>query len=151
MKSVEDRFWSKVDKRGPDECWEWKAGCVSNGYGRFRFNGKKQQAHRVAWQLEHGPIPKGMFVCHTCDNRLCVNINHLYLGDHKDNMDDMVAKGRQAKGEDIRQSKLTEAEVVAIRTLYATGEYTYRGLAKMFNVNATTISLIVRYKIWTHI
>jgi hypothetical protein len=98
--STECRLWSKIDRSGGESsCWPWIAKSVSatDGvfeYGIFRFNNKTQRAHRVAWQLTHGPIPDGLFVCHKCDNPRCCNPSHFFLGTPKDNHDDMLAKGR---------------------------------------------------------
>ncbi len=90
---VEDRFWALVEKT--DYCWEWKGYREDGRYGHFAVTPKdKQGAHRVAYQIKHGAIPKGMEVCHTCDNPGCVRPDHLFLGTHQDNMDDMKAKDR---------------------------------------------------------
>lgn len=90
-------FWKWVDKSG--ECWLW-TGTTSEGYGRVRHGPKKLLAHRVAYELTKGPIPKGMEVCHSCDNPTCVNPAHLWLGTHRDNMRDAHQKGRiKAPGE----------------------------------------------------
>src|SRR4051794_32506507 len=97
------RFWSKVSKRGhPKGCWEWTAGVFkSGGYGQFnmRVAGKRQpyRAHRISYELAHGPIPSDLCVLHECDNRVCVNPAHLFLGTRGDNCDDMHAKGRARK------------------------------------------------------
>lgn len=96
-KSLEERFWSKVEKG--DGCWEWAACKNSTGYGRFRVNGHTEFAHRVSWTLAHGPIPDGLFVCHHCDNPSCVRSDHLFIGSHKDNLRDAVKKGRTATGD----------------------------------------------------
>ncbi len=93
---VAERFWPKVDRRGPDECWEWKAARQAEGYGKmFTTNRcRPERAHRVSWVLHHGPIPDGMFVLHRCDNPPCVNPAHLFLGTNLDNIEDMGRKGR---------------------------------------------------------
>jgi len=94
---LEVRFWPNVDKRGPDECWPWKAGVGGDGYGRVRNGSKQDSAHRVSWELNNGPIPDGLHVLHKCDNRPCVNPAHLFLGTHQDNMADMVKKERTTR------------------------------------------------------
>lgn len=100
--TVEQRFWAKVDRRGPDDCWLWAASLNNWGYGRFRLNGRARSAHVIAWTLARGDIPAGLFVLHNCpsgDNPACVNPGHLWLGTHQDNMDDMARKGRRYRGD----------------------------------------------------
>ena len=95
------RFWKKVDKRGPDECWFWTGAIERTGlpYGFIGVPKGMEQAHRVSYRLNNGPIPPGMCVCHECDQPLCVNPEHLWLGTRKDNNDDKMKKGRHVGGE----------------------------------------------------
>ena len=90
-----DRFWDKVKKAGPDDCWEWQAGLNNKGYGSFRFEGKIHTAHRFSYLLNVGEIPEGHVVRHKCDNRCCVNPAHLETGTCSQNNQDMVNRGRR--------------------------------------------------------
>jgi len=85
-----ERFFLKVVKQEPDECWEWKGCRRGNGYGGFWNNSKQIYAHRFSWLVHHGSIPEGKLVLHKCNNKGCVNPNHLYLGDYSDNMMDAL-------------------------------------------------------------
>lgn len=91
--TAEQRFWNKVDKGDESGCWVWK-GSTTRGYGTLSLNGKPYYAHRFSYELHHGAIPESLFVCHTCDNPVCCNPAHLWLGTMKDNMDDKIRKGR---------------------------------------------------------
>jgi hypothetical protein len=103
MKTVEERFWEKVDKNGPiipyvgTPCWVWTAGTASYGYGHFRIGSKLIYTHRYSWELVNGAVPDGLMVCHKCDNSPCVNPNHLFLGTNSDNQRDSIEKGRGNK------------------------------------------------------
>ena len=134
-----DRFWIKVATTESKDCWEWLAGKYATGYGAFWFNAKMKRAHRIAWELEHGPIPAGMSVLHSCDNRACVNPLHLWLGTYADNSIDMYGKGR-------RPVKLTWDDVCMIRA----SSHTQAVLASMLGVHQSLISKIIRNKLWKH-
>lgn len=147
---IKTRFESHVFPEPNTGCWlfDSKIRNDEKSYGVFRIKTKNVLAHRVSYELYKGNIPKNMFILHSCDNRCCVNPDHLYTGTHKDNMEDMVSKVRQARGEKCKACKLNESKVREIRKLYDSKEYTTRELGKMFGVYSTNISLIGRRKGW---
>jgi len=135
-----ERFWAKVDKRGPDECWPWTGARSHRGYGIFGSNGRNRNAQRTAWELTRGPIPPGegahgTCVCHACDNRACCNPSHLFLGSHRDNMLDASRKGRVAKARGTRNgnAKLTPAIVAEMRARANSG-VSYAALGRDYGV-----------------
>ena len=141
------RFWNKVERGGHDECWLWTASKLRGGYGYFYLNGTAQ-AHRIAYELEHGEIPEGQNVCHRCDNPACCNPTHLFLGTQAENTEDMEAKGRRrtARGEGSN-SKLAVKQVREIRTKYASG-HTYVELAEEYGVSFGAIGHIITRYTW---
>lgn len=145
------RFWDKVDVRGGNDCWEWQASCFRGGHGQFGLGQRKVGAHRFAYTQVFGGIPAGMHICHTCDNRKCLNPNHLFAGSNADNMADRNKKGRAARGPQNGRAKLTEADVISIRDGYATGLASHRSLAREYGVGHRTIGSVVNKKHWTHI
>ncbi len=151
MLTLEERFWSKVDKTTADGCWLWTRSC-RHGYGTFSLSdGMLAPAHRVAWVLTHGPIPDGLWVLHACDVRACVNPAHLWLGTREDNMQDMVKKGRSALGEKNGRSVLSKAQVIVLRRLYATGEAGGAELARRFGVSPSNVDYILQGVTWPHL
>lgn len=148
-----DRFMQSVDKT--DNCWNWTRGKTGNQqrYGACYLHHKKERAHRVAWELFNGEIPDGMCVCHTCDNPLCCNPNHLFLGTHADNMQDKSHKGRTnpVRGDRASWKKLCSSDVLKIREVYSTGNYTQRELAKLYRVSQSTILFILQRRNWASI
>lgn len=145
-----ERFWSRVDRRHPDECWEWQAGKFSTGYGQFWADGGTVYCHRIAFALSNGEIPEGMHILHKCDNRACCNPSHLVVGTHADNMADMVAKGRNVRGERSPLTSMRESDIIDIRRRYANGE-TQVALAREYGVRQGSISRIVRRTVWGHV
>lgn len=135
---------------GPDSpCVEWAGARTRAGYGHRKVRGRTVSVHRLAWQETHGPIPDGMVVCHRCDNRPCINVDHLFLGTQADNIRDMYAKGRRSQeGEENNSAKLTEEQVIEIRRLHATGQVTQRQLARQFGAAAPTVNEIIKRKLW---
>lgn len=134
-------------------CWEWRKAIETSGYGVQHFNGRKQGAHRVSYQLFIGAIPPGMSVLHRCDNRCCVNPDHLFLGTQADNMADMVKKGRSSKkkGEDHPAAKVDEKTAIHIFEKAKDGRLSQRKIAAMFCVSQALVSSILNRKRWTHL
>ena len=120
---------------------------TNKGYAYKKHKGKLYGHHRLVYEQHNGPIPKGMVIMHTCDNRSCINIDHLRLGTNKDNMDDRDQKQRQAKGIDIAMSKLNDLDVLFIRS----SSLKHYELAKKFGVHDTTIRKVRDRTTWKHL
>jgi hypothetical protein len=141
--SLADRLkrFSKADASG---CHLWISTISKRtGYAQISWKGGNRSAHRMAWVSARGPIPKGMQVCHRCDVRHCINVDHLFLGTHKDNMADKTMKGRAPSGSRNGNSKLSDDQILAIRAA-PTGYGTGLPLAKQYGVTAAAISYVRR-------
>ena len=132
IRNIYARFLSKVDTNNfeHDACWIWRGASKGNGYGHLNVDGKNITAHRLAYQLFVGVIADGMDVCHTCDNRQCVNPDHLFLGTRKENMNDAMQKGRTDGG---KKKLLRECDIQEIRQRIAAG-IPSQIIAKKFNI-----------------
>ena len=140
-------FWRNVDVGPPDKCWNWLRSTF-NHYGQLTTNSPYgRRAHRVAYILTYGEIPKGLSVRHTCDNKLCCNPKHLVLGSHKDNMRDMTERNRQAKGEKQGSSKLSSVQVLAIYFDPRPLEI----IAELYHIKKCHVYKIKRKWTWKHV
>lgn len=144
--TLEQRFSEKI-VIAESGCHEWTGCLAENGYGMLHLDGRTAYAHRVAFEMAHGPIPSGGQIMHSCDNRRCVNPEHISLGSFRENMADMVSKSRQALGIKNAHAKLTEEEVKLIRSLNGTNA----AVAKRFKVSASLVSLIRNRRNWKHV
>lgn len=141
---LRDRFFAKVDRPDDTECWFWRGARQASGHGHFYWGGPASggrrtiQAHRASWQLHRGSIPDGLCVLHKCDVPWCVNPDHLFLGTKADNTHDMLAKGREARGDRLPHTKLTPTQVRAIREC----QLPTRQIAMLCGVSQASISLI---------
>ena len=152
-KTLADRFWAKVDRRGAEDCWLWTAATNEHGYGVMRPGGQRSgptvKAHRVSLILAGVDID-GLVIRHSCDNPPCVNPAHLSVGTKAENSADMVARGRSPRGSRSGASKLTERQVAEIRARQAAGEL-HRVLAADYGVSRVTITNLVTGKSRRHV
>lgn len=144
---LEERFFEKV-KKG-NECWTWMASKNNKGYGKL----DQRYAHRISWEIHNGKIGEGLEVCHSCDNPICVNPRHLWLGTHKENMRDSVKKGRMfipgLKGEDHGRAKISENDVLNIRKLWPSK--TQVQIGAIYGISHGAVSNIVKRKTWANV
>jgi hypothetical protein len=150
MEAIKDKLLARIDIDDMTGCWNWVGAKTPYGYGQLRFDRKVKYVHRCSYEIHCGPIPDGLFVCHHCDNRACINPTHLFLGTNADNTADRHAKGRDGRlfGADQNGAKLTEASVLAIRAAHG---ITQGKLAEQYGVSQSMISCIRLGKNWTHI
>lgn len=158
-RSLAERLSAKVDTNGPipehnpelGQCHVWLGALNSGGYGKIASGepGKTIDVHRAAWELEHGPLPPGVWVLHRCDNPPCVRLSHLFTGDHGDNMTDMKFKGRGGSGRRNSQSKLTQADALAI--LRNPDGLSGAATALRFGVSRSVVCNIRKGKAWPHL
>lgn len=152
---IEDSFWPKVNKSAPGGCWLWTASQKEKGYGQFLWKNKMHRAHRLAWVLSGRELPAHpLELCHTCDNRLCVNPDHLIPGTHAENMAQSKARKRHVFGERNKHAKMTEAMAREILTLYkktSPRKGNATELSKRFGVSAASIASLARGASWAHL
>lgn len=148
-----NRIFDKGYKILPNGCWEWLLNRCKGGYpeiGRY-MKGEQRKGHRFSYEKFKGPIPFGMYVCHTCDNRGCVNPNHLWLGTHEENMKDMVDKKRQGYGVNHSQAKLSEKQAKEIYFKYHQLKMKQRDIAKEYGLTQYAVWAISNERTWKHV
>ena len=143
------RLLRKLIQACGEECVVWPRSRTDTGYGIVSVRGKPKKAHRLAYELAFGEIPTGKVICHACDNRLCVNPNHLWAGTLQENNADMARKGRArtAKGSDHKLSKLSESQATEIKR----DSRPERELSRIYGVSGTVVGAIRRGKAWKHV
>ncbi len=145
------KFMNKI-KKNKNGCWDWEGQCNLDGYGKFFIGEKRFTASRYSYELFKGKIPKGKLVCHTCDNRKCVNPDHLWIGTCKDNIQDMIKKKRKnfLKGSQIKNSKLTEKDIPEIRKMHKEG-MRKKEISSKYKVALETINDVIKKITWKHV
>lgn len=151
--SLKERLAAYSAVNEANGCIEWQRHINAQGYGMVWMDGKSERSHRAAWISAHGAIPDELHVLHKCDNRKCINLNHLFLGTNSDNVADKVSKNRQGrptnKGEQMGLAKLTDAKVRLIRMMPR--DIPNRRWAVEFGVSIMAISMARNRKTWTHV
>lgn len=155
MHEAKRRLYERCRLNKKTGCLEWQGAVInrvdrSRAYGVLRFRGRNVLVHRLSWEVAYGPVPEGLNVLHRCDNPRCFNPDHLFLGTQADNLADCIAKGRCSQGEGHYNSKLTEADVVTIRRMKASGS-SYKTLREMFGVSQGVVQRVVAGKSWRHV
>lgn len=146
-RSQVEQLQVRIDTESDAPCWRWIGSFKDNGYGRLGDD----YAHRLSFRLHVGLIPDGRNVCHTCDNRWCVNPLHLFIGTQADNMDDMRAKGRGHYGAKRSSTGITDADVEEMRRLYWSEVVSQAKIARRYGLTQPHVLKIVRGLRWTHV
>lgn len=141
-----DTFWRRVDKT--DSCWNWTGAKNGQGYGSYFVKERAFMTHRISYLLHNGSLDNNICVCHSCDNRLCVNPKHLFLASLAENNKDRDSKGRQVKGSKIFWSKYTEEDVLVIRALYHWSKFTITEISREYKDYPSAINNIVKNRTW---
>lgn len=149
---IKQKFYSNIRINPETGCWEWAGLRDKKGYGIFKALGFTHRANRFSWLLHKGEFPNELYVCHKCDNPPCVNPDHLFLGTQKDNMQDMVRKGRNADSKGIKnpRASLYDDAIIQIRKLWDLGE-SVKEIAIHFCVPKSTVQKIISNETWTHL
>jgi len=150
--SLKDRIFKRKITINKTGCWIWH-GHRSHGYGYIWVYEKKHtiSVSRAIWLLKKGPIPDGLFICHKCDNPACINPDHLFLGTNEENIQDMIDKGRNAKGEKHGNSKLKVESVRTIRSMAKSHIATHEQIAKQFSISVSLVNAIIYKQRWKHV
>lgn len=150
MEKRELQFWNCIKKLGDNDCWEWQKTKTKHGYGTVNYKGERTTAHRIAYKLTKNDIPKGLIVMHSCDNPACCNPSHLSVGTQKENISDMIKKGRCGDcrnfGDKNGRQKVSLLQCEEIRRLYAETSISQQALAKKYGLGQTQISRIIRHE-----
>lgn len=133
---IKERLMEKMTP-APNGCWEWTGGMRADGYGLVWFEGKAQRAHRIAYQVLKGPLDTKDVLCHKCDNRKCINPDHIFIGSRADNVRDAASKNRMPHGKSHWNATLSDAQIAMIRSIEGV---TYTEIARQFGVAQSTVS-----------
>ncbi len=142
------KFESKTE-RSPSGCWIWAQSLGTAGYGQVSYQGKLIGAHRAAWMIYRGSIPSGLFVCHKCDVKTCVNPDHLFLGSPLSNMQDMIAKKRDRSGRMVQGTKIAKLSTEQVRDIRRS-PLSFAQLAKAYGVSRGCIQAVKQRRSWKH-
>lgn len=148
-----EQFWKRIKIKDVNECWDWLSSLDTSGYGQLTISYQNQRAHRIAWEITHGEIPKDKMVLHKCNNKKCCNPNHLYIGDHANNMTDLASTHRQGIS---TGGKLYSGEIYLIRKLKIlkrdgtnkSYKFSASFVSRMFKVSVVTILNIWKADKW---